>query len=254
MAEERQVLRETDGEARRLAKGLVRLARHGALATLDPATGAPMASRVAVATDSDGAPVILVSALSAHTPALLADPRASLLLGEPGKGDPLAHPRVTLAVTAERLARDSEAGRRVRRRFLSRHPKSALYADFGDFAFFRLDPAGASLNGGFGKAFSLGRADLLCDPAAAAALSAIEEGALAHMAEDHAEAVALYARALAGEGPGDWSMTGLDPEGFDLMAGDRAARVWFDTPLSGAADLRAALAALAARARGAAPG
>ena len=63
-------------------------------------TGAPLASRVGVATDIDGAPLILVSMLSAHTPAILADPRCSLLVGEPGKGDPLAHPRLTLICRA----------------------------------------------------------------------------------------------------------------------------------------------------------
>ena len=38
-----------------------------------------------VGTDTDGAAVILVSALSAHTKALEADPRVSLLAGEPGR-------------------------------------------------------------------------------------------------------------------------------------------------------------------------
>ncbi|TIT59285.1 MAG: HugZ family protein, partial [Mesorhizobium sp.] len=82
----KDVIRETDAAAVRLAKTLIRGARFGALAVIDPETGAPLASRVGVATDSDGAPLILVSMLSAHTGALLADPRCSLLVGEPGKG------------------------------------------------------------------------------------------------------------------------------------------------------------------------
>ena len=63
----KDVIRETDAEAIRLAKTLIRTARYGALAVLDPETGAPLASRVGVATDVDGAPLILVSLLSAHT-------------------------------------------------------------------------------------------------------------------------------------------------------------------------------------------
>jgi putative heme iron utilization protein len=39
--------------------------------------------------------------------------------------------------------------------YLARHPKAQLYADFPDFIFIRLKPLGASLNGGFGKAFRL---------------------------------------------------------------------------------------------------
>ncbi|TJW76115.1 MAG: HugZ family protein, partial [Mesorhizobium sp.] len=66
MAETRKdVIRETDAEAVRLAKTLVRSARFGALAVIEPGTGAPLASRVGVATDMDGAPLILVSMLSA---------------------------------------------------------------------------------------------------------------------------------------------------------------------------------------------
>ncbi|MCE3519972.1 pyridoxamine 5'-phosphate oxidase family protein, partial [Escherichia coli] len=96
MTQKKEVLHETDAEAVRLAQTLIRKARHAVIATLDPATGGPIATRVGLSTDHDGTPVILVSALSAHTPALLADPRCSLLAGETGKGDPLAHPRVTV--------------------------------------------------------------------------------------------------------------------------------------------------------------
>lgn len=162
--ERRKVIRETDAEAIRLAHRLVRTARYGALAVLDPKTGAPLASRVAVATDSDGAPLILVSSLSAHTGALAADPRCSLLLGEPGKGDPLAHPRISLACTAVRLERGTPGHLRAQRRYLDHHPEAKLYAGFGDFSFFRLEPEGASLNGGFGKAYLLKREELLQAP------------------------------------------------------------------------------------------
>ena len=155
-----RVIRETDAEAIRLAKTLLRTARYGALAVLDPQSGAPLASRVAVATDLDGTPLILVSSLSEHTGGLDADPRCSLLLGEPGKGDPLAHPRISLRCRAERLQRGTPAQIRAERRYLNRHPKAKLYAGFGDFAFFRLEVERASLNGGFGKAYHLDRADL----------------------------------------------------------------------------------------------
>ncbi|MGO8205315.1 pyridoxamine 5'-phosphate oxidase family protein, partial [Rhizobium ruizarguesonis] len=69
--------------------------------------GFPFVSRVLVATDIDGIPVILVSQLSAHTRALARDPRASLLTGEPGKGDPLAYPRLTTQCLAEPVEHSS---------------------------------------------------------------------------------------------------------------------------------------------------
>lgn len=155
-------LQPVDDGARERARLLMEGARFGALAVLEPGSGHPLASRVALATDVDGTPVILISSLSAHTRALMADPRCSLLCGEPGRGDPLAHPRLTLVAQARRIERADEADhRRVRSRYLARQPKAKLYADFGDFAFWRLEVVRASLNAGFGRAFELAAIDVL---------------------------------------------------------------------------------------------
>lgn len=244
----RQVIRDTDDEAIRLARDLIATARHGALAVSVAETGWPGASRVALATDYDGTPVILVSALSWHTRAILENPRCSLLVGEPGKGDPLAHPRISLFLTAKRLERGGADHDRARRRYLARHPKGALYADFGDFSFFRLTIERASLNGGFGKAYELTAEDL-APKGDIDGVAAMEEGAVAHMNEDHGEAVDLYARAFAKAKPGRWRLATLDAEGLDLVDGDRACRVWFPAPLESAADLRPALVNMARSAR-----
>lgn len=162
MAEaDKAVILETTGEAISLAKDLIRAARHAVIATLDPESGRPVATRVGLATDIDGVPIILVSALAAHTPGLRADPRCSLLIGEPGKGDPLAHPRITLNCDAREIGRDSAAQARIAARYLAHNPKAELYAGLPDFRYFRLQPVGASLNAGFGKAFALAAADIL---------------------------------------------------------------------------------------------
>ena len=91
-----------------LAKLLLRTVRAGALATLDGGTGFPFASLVTVATDLDGSPLLLMSRLAAHTANLDRDPRASILLAQGGKGDPLAHPRLTVL---GRIARTRGAAR-----------------------------------------------------------------------------------------------------------------------------------------------
>lgn len=237
-----------DAEARRLAKDLLRRARQGALATLDPGDGAPLATRTALATDIDGSPVILTSTLSAHTQALLADQRCSILVGEPGKGDPLAHPRLTVIGRAERIG-EGETRNRLKRRYLARHPKAELYVDFADFSFWRLEVARASLNGGFGRAYALVPEDLLTDMTGLEGLMGFEAGAVDHMNADHADAVALYARAFCKAPAGDWVLTGLDPEGLDLALGDRVERLWFDAPLTAAEELRPLLLRLAKEAR-----
>ena len=232
-----------------VAKALLRATRAGTLATLDRNTGHPFASLVNVATDADGAPVILTSRLSTHTANLETDGRASVLLAETGKGDPLAHPRLTVLGAFARLEHDGADDARVRRRFLARHPKSELYAGFGDFAFWRMRVASAHLNGGFARAADLAAADVLTDLAGADDLIAAEDGAVEHMNADHAEATRLYATILLGEADGPWRVTGLDPDGADLAAGDRTARLPFPQRVTSAGELRQVLVELAKQAR-----
>ena len=245
MDRSKNVIRETDAEAVRLASTLIRSARFGALAVIEPGTGSPLASRVGIASDIDGAPLILVSMLSAHTGAIVADPRCSLLVGEPGKGDPLAHPRLALVCRAQRLERGSSEHGRAERRYLNRNPKARLYAGLGDFSILRLEPERASLNGGFGKAYLLDRADLITSGSIVEELAASEQSALDHMNADHLDAIAVYARHFAkAEGEG-WIVTGFDAEGMDLASGDSICRVFFPEPLKAARDLRPVLVDMA---------
>src|ERR1700693_935121 len=177
-----------DFSPREEAKSLLRATRAGTLATLDRNSGHPFASLVNVATDADGAPLILVSKLATHTANLECDGRASLLLAEIGKGDALAHPRLTVLGAMAPVARDAADDPRIRRRFLARHPKSELYAGFGDFAFWRMDVVSAHLNGGFARAADLKAADVLTDVSDARTLVEAEADAIAHMNADHADA------------------------------------------------------------------
>lgn len=237
----KDVLQAVDEGARRLGKGLLRSARFAALGTIDPADGSPFVSRVSLATLMDGTPGFLISRLSSHFTNLEADSRCSLLVGEPGKGDPLAHARMTVIARARKLEHGAERAA-LARRYLLRHPKAALYAEFADFAFWVADIDRASLNGGFGKAFAMTRADLVTAGQVVTDLMEVEEGAVEHMNEDHKEALATYAHQSGAEGSG-WRMTGLDPDGVDLVKGDSTARLWFDSPLKSGRDLRAVLAA-----------
>ena len=238
-----------DFDPRALAKSLLRATRAGTLGTLDRNTGHPFASLVNVATDVDGSPVILTSRLSTHTANLEHDGRASVLLAETGKGDPLAHPRLSVLGAFAQIEKESAEEARVRRRFLARHPKSELYAGFGDFSFWRMKVASAHLNGGFARAADLTAADVLTDISDADELIAAEEGAVAHMNSDHAEATRLYATKLLGLDDGPWRISGLDPDGADLTAGDRTARLAFKQRVASGSALRRALVALAKEAR-----
>ena len=233
-----------DDEARRHAGTLLRRSRFGAMATLDPSTGAPLASRVSLATAQTGDPIFLISRLSAHFGALEADRRCSLLIGEPGPGDPLAHPRMTL--TGRSIMVEGKGFAALRGRFLSRHPKALAYADFGDFALWRFKVEGASFIRGFGRAHELERSDLCVQPIQE--LEMIEPEAVDHMNRDHPDTVDLLAAETGANGVG-WRLATLDPTGLDLVRGDETARFWFDPPLAGADQLRARLVVAARNAR-----
>ena len=238
-----------DFTPRETAKTLLRATRAGTLATIDRHTGHPFASLVNVATDADGSPLILVSKLATHTANLEVDGRASLLLAEYGKGDALAHPRLTVLGRMEEVDRKGSDEPRIRRRFLARHPKSELYAGFGDFAFWRMTVASAHLNGGFARAADLTAADVLTDIANARTLVEAEADAVAHMNADHAEALRLYATKLIGAPDGKWTCVGIDPDGIDLQLGQTGARLPFPQRVTAPGSLRAMLKQLADGAR-----
>jgi heme iron utilization protein len=230
MKEPSSTLRQTDDEARKLARTLLRSARYAALAVLDPETGFPFASRVLLGTDIDGVPVILVSALSTHTKALASDFRASLLTGEPGKGDPLAYARLTTQCRAEQVERDTPLHARIRSRFLDRHAKAKLYIDFPDFRFFRLIPQSASLNGGFGRAYILDGGDLVIQCQANDEISQTADAAVRDLVERHPDLMSALASRLKAPESGLWRLCGVDSAGFDMISGDLLLRYEFDIP------------------------
>lgn len=153
-----------DDQARDLARRLLTESGHAALAFTDPASGNPAISRVALQTDALGLPVILVSALAAHTAALRANPACAFMLGEPGpKGDPMTSPRLMVQAVAEFSPADDRDRASMRAAWLSGNPKATVYIDLPDFAFCRLRPQSAMLNAGFGRAYRLAPPDLLPD-------------------------------------------------------------------------------------------
>lgn len=238
-------------------RGLLRRSATGVLATLlqprgegeSALAGWPYASLVLLAAAMDGAPLLLLSDLAQHTANARADGRVSLSIAgatapETALSDPLAAPRASLL---GRLAPAADPA--LAARFLARHPAARDYAGFADFRFWRMEVERVHLVAGFGRIAWADGVEFR-HGGETAALAEAEAGILAHMNADHADAVALYATRLCGQAPGDWRMTGCDPEGIDLQAGDgRRARLDFDAPVSDAAGAHAALVALARRAR-----
>jgi len=219
------------------ARLLLRAARVGTLATT--AQGQPFASLTTPACMPDLSVLLLLSTLSEHTRHLMADPRCSLLVAGPAvSANPQTAPRVTITGVAEKV---TDAA--LKARFLTVHPYATLYADFGDFATWRIKPVAGLLVGGFARAHRLGAAALTPDADAVAAIAAAEAGILAHCNRDHAAALA----GIAGR-DGDWRMVTVDVDGFDLAQGEAVIRVPWPAPVRDAGDVRRALVAMADRA------
>jgi putative heme iron utilization protein len=225
-------------------KKLMREARSAALATLMPGSGDPYCSLVNVASAFDGAPLLLISKLAIHTKNVIADSRVSLMLDERKEGDPLEGARVMLMGRAVVTTDEND-----RRRYLARQPEAEMFAGFADFAFYRIEISAAHLVAGFGRIVDLKPQDILVDPAGADDLLAAEDGASAHMNQDHADACRLYATKLYGAPDGDWRCAGFDPEGMELQDGRTALRIPFPQRINGSGPLRAVLVQMAEQAR-----
>lgn len=231
------------GEARALIRG----AASATLAT--QRDGQPFASLVTPAAAPDLSPLLLLSALSEHTRQLQADPRCALLFtGQAAEANPQTAPRVTVTGLAAPVPEAEVPA--LKARWLARHPYGALYADFGDFALWRVAIGGALLVGGFARALRLKGSELAPDPDAVAAVAAAEADVIAHVNADHPDAVAVIAERLLGCESGSWRLVGVDVDGCDISEGNRTVRLAFRSFVRDAAGVRAELVRAAREARG----
>lgn len=229
------------------ARTLLHLGRTGALGTLSRRhPGHPFVSVMPYAPDERGHPLLLVSTLAMHTQNLEADPRASLLVAQPGGEDPLALARVTLMGRGVHLAAGDRPAARAA--YLARHPNAVHWVDFEDFAFWRLDLTDVYYVGGFGAmdwlavpGYEAARPDPLADAA---------RGIIEHMNRDHADALILYAQALGGQaseaaGIVAAEMVAVDRLGFKLRVraadGLHGRRIGFPREVTTVEQCRAAL-------------
>jgi hypothetical protein len=225
----------------REARELVRAHRSGVLSTHSlKFPGFPYGSALPHVADASGRPVLLISHLAEHTHNIEADPRVSFIVCGAGP-DLQAQPRVT--TLGEACATDDEA---VAARYLRFYPEHRQYLEIGGFRFYLLEPFQVRYIQGFGGLHWLAGSSFTGVPAGVALA---EEEIVAHMNQEHRDAMRDYCRFVHGVDCPAPEMAGVDCDGFDLRAGDRLLRFAFDTPAGSAGEVRNALVALARRAR-----
>lgn len=226
-----------------LARRLLRTVERATLATVT-AEGWPFASLVLVAPAPDGTPLLLLSALSAHTRNIAAEPRVSLLIdGTAGFDHPLEGPRLTVIGRAS-----VETAPTARARYLARYPAATGYAEFTDFAIYRVAVAHAHFVAGFAVTRKVKAEELLCDTVGCAALLVGEAELVAALNARHGDALDACAARLLGRSGTGWQVTGIDPEGCDLRRGGVLARLPFAARVADPAAARAEVLRLAATA------
>ena len=228
------------------ARALVRGSDRAVLATAMRQDGWPYASLAMIACDFEGNPLLMISELAEHTQNILSEDRVSLLVDDTqGLDNPLTGTRVSLVGRAVKCEESD-----LTARYIARHPDAAMYTGFADFALYRVAVERAHTVAGFGEIHWIEGADFRFDAAGAAELRAAEADIVAHMNDDHNDAVQLYGTALAGHKGHGWALTGVDPEGVDLRRGGTVARIGFEPPVATPEAARAALIKLVHNARG----
>lgn len=218
---------------------LVRRCDRVAVATI--LDGAPYASLALLAVDLDASPILLLSDLSRASRNLKADPRVSLLATSPENvPDPLDSPRVSL------LGRMEQApDPRIRQRFLTRHPESAMYVDFHDFRFYRMAVERVHFIGGFGHISWLDSHDVIVTKAAQA-LTGVDEALVEELNREARVDLDSCVERLTNCAGSGWQIIGVDPDGIDVRRSDDTARLDFASVANSADAVRAAFANLIA--------
>jgi hypothetical protein len=223
---------EQGDEARRFTRGQT----SGVLSTISKRMeGFPFGSVSPFILDHAGRPVILISEIAEHTKNIIADPRVSIIV-QPYSTDMQVTGRTTLIGRAERLEDKDTLGPRYLRYF----PQAAGYFAMHDFHFYRIEPVRIRWIGGFGRIFWVEPEAYLT---AAGSLAEAEAGILDHMNTDHADMLRDCCRQVHGVEAETAEMIGIDPDGYDVRAGERQLRFTFDSAVTNAEEARGALVA-----------
>ena len=225
----------------RAARMLVRSHRSGVLSSHSvKVSGYPYGSALPHVTDHAGRPVVLISHLAEHTQNLETAARASFIVCDSG-ADLQARPRVTVLGRAQAMVDTAS----MARRYLRFYPDQMRYLEIGGFRFFALEPFQVRFIQGFGGLHWIAGESYL----APEAMREAEDDILAHMNQDHGDALHAYCRHVHRVEAQTAEMVGCDCDGFDVRAGERLLRFDFAEPVLDPGQARRALVQLARESR-----
>ena len=200
--------------------------------------GYPFGSIAPYALNYAGEPTILISDLAQHTHNIKQNNKVSLTVFNQCVDDPQSNARLTWIGDAELIDPDETE---IRERYLRYFPSAESYFETHDFSFYRIRLRRARFIGGFGRIFWIeADAMLFKNP-----FRETEKSIVEHMNRDHQRALLHYCELLGRQSVGGVMMTGIDGEGFDLLADKRKLRIDFDSRIETGEEARARLIELA---------
>jgi putative heme iron utilization protein len=200
--------------------------------------GYPFGSIAPYVLNYDGEPIMLISEIAQHTRNIKHNNRVSLTIFDQCVDDPQAGSRLTWIGNVESVdPQDTE----ISRRYLRYFPSAESYFETHDFSLYCIRLRRARYIGGFGEIYWIEpEAMLLRNPFCESERSIVE-----HMNQDHQEALFHYCSLLKVASVDAVRMTGIDSEGFDMLADKRKLRLDFATAITTVEAARAALVKLA---------
>lgn len=232
------------------ARTLMQIGGASSLSTLSKKRpGFPFGSVMPYAVDDTGNPLFLISQMAMHTKNLQDNPKATLLVAE-HSSSPLGAARISVIGDVARL--DDDEKQAALPAYLESHPDAQQWAAFGDFGLFRMNVVDVYFIGGFGVMGWITPEEYAAakpDPLAAAANDII-----AHMNDDHVEAMILLAKSELGVDATAVRLTAVDQYGFNVMLqteeGVRGGRIGFPESATSSNECRKAFVEMVKAARG----
>lgn len=238
------------------ARIMLRQEHSGVLSTVSVnQAGYPFGSIVPYMINSQGQVIIYASDIAQHSKNMQADPRVSLCVHDATEDDSQASGRVTILGDAHAdVVSDYDIAR-----YYALFPQAVAYKEAHDFRFYAITPTRVRYIGGFGKIFWFEKDEWLDEYIS---LDDVETGAIAHMHEDHLDAVAaIMGAALKAAGKESigkentvqslqsHSLVSIFHDGVHVYDGKQLCFVPFEASLTASDELRSAMVALTKSAR-----
>lgn len=208
--------------------------------------GYPFGSVVPYMSDSDGKAYMYISDIAQHSRNLTLDSKLSLTIyDQASRGDQNESARITIVGDASIVADDQHD--QLLERYIRLFPDAEAYKQAHGFKLWQVEVKRVRYIGGFGKIFWLEADEWLSEPAPWS--FAESQGMVAHMNEDHQDAMALMLKHHHGISDDKVVMTDIVTDGCYLYSNDRNYFVPFASACVAKADARKQLVALTQEAR-----